>query len=657
MFNRHKNKFIWLALVVVAIGLIVPTHFVVAATSGNDAGGGVITSLFGIDSVLNFCMFLISTVLLAIFHVVGFLLTLAAGLLNISLNLTLHIKDYIQNTTGVYVVWQTIRDVSGMFIIFALLYTSFRMILGLDQGMGKLIKDIIIAGILINFSFFLVGLMIDASNMVSLSIYSGIDPSAQSNSCAVGGSDFNNCSSAQMLNISGKPYQGGLSAIVMGSTNFTNIFASGWLNSDTKNNDVTNSFKIIFLQVVGIIIMIILGMSFIVAAAAFVVRLVLLIFILACSPIWFASWIFPGMKSLSDEFTTHLKSQLIFMPAYMFLLYTALQILISMKLGGNVSVDPTAPEATIVTTAISVFINAAFVVIIVNIPLIGAAKISGLSNTWITKAFSTMKSKTASFAGRGITYGGSLAASKLRTNPAVLSTVSKWSPEAARIVNNNLAKAGSRYDKNQARKIKEHEDTVKQIGTIDRSNYPSEAAATDAEKAAKKAQSTYLEGLDRPSIFTAFVNSPARRKVKYKLDTEVNKEKIVEEHEETKKQLEIHNAAADPAILEKMKENEQSLRSRLLTVSNNSEKEAELNKQIEEAEKKRAEVESLLKTKNLESIKDNIVTLEKQKIELDEKMRRIKKKDQDVARAALALDIQNLIPKKEALGPEQKPKT
>ncbi len=123
---------------------------------------------------------MIAGIMNTVLWVMHWFVVFAGAMLNVSINLTLHIKDFVNATQGVYLVWQTIRDISGLFIIFMLLYASFRLILSKEEGgggigsVGNMIKNIVIAGILINFSFFIVSLLIDASNIVSLAIYNGI---------------------------------------------------------------------------------------------------------------------------------------------------------------------------------------------------------------------------------------------------------------------------------------------------------------------------------------------------------------------------------------------------------------------------------------------------------------------------------------------------
>src|SRR3989344_3362272 len=105
-------------------------------------------------------------------------MTVTGVLLNTSLTLTLNIRDFVTNMVGIYEVWAAIRDLSAMLIIFFVLWAAFQIILGQEKigGLGTLIKNIVIAGVLINLSFFIVGFLIDASNMISFQIYRQMVP-------------------------------------------------------------------------------------------------------------------------------------------------------------------------------------------------------------------------------------------------------------------------------------------------------------------------------------------------------------------------------------------------------------------------------------------------------------------------------------------------
>jgi hypothetical protein len=63
----------------------------------------------------------------------SWLVYLAGSLMNFSINLTMHIKEFVASTDAIYTVWKAIRDISGMFIIFGLLYSAIQLITGFES--------------------------------------------------------------------------------------------------------------------------------------------------------------------------------------------------------------------------------------------------------------------------------------------------------------------------------------------------------------------------------------------------------------------------------------------------------------------------------------------------------------------------------------------
>ncbi len=76
--------------------------------------------------------------------------------------------------------WRIVRDFSNIFFILVLLYISIKMILGLGGAeIKKMIAQVIVAALLINFSMFMTQVVIDASNMLALIFYNKIQVTSQ----------------------------------------------------------------------------------------------------------------------------------------------------------------------------------------------------------------------------------------------------------------------------------------------------------------------------------------------------------------------------------------------------------------------------------------------------------------------------------------------
>jgi hypothetical protein len=84
-------------------------------------------------------------------------------------NSSMYSKEFVRQA------WGIIRDVANIFFIIALLYVAIKTILNLNVSNNKrIIASIVIAALLINFSFFLTNVVIDASNILAKVFYNQI---------------------------------------------------------------------------------------------------------------------------------------------------------------------------------------------------------------------------------------------------------------------------------------------------------------------------------------------------------------------------------------------------------------------------------------------------------------------------------------------------
>ena len=371
MKNRFQ-KIITLAFIIIVI-FAFSTHLT------NAQAGAVATGLFGIDNIWNFFGFVASYIVNAVLWLASWFITVTGLLLDVSITLTLHIKDFVDSTPAVYDIWKTIRDISGLFIIFVLLYAAIKLILGLkSDAFGTLIKNIVIAGVVINFSFFITSIAIDASNVVSLAIYNSIVPENAEQYSS------NNMNTNKILEQSAYGNARNISKIFMNALQIQRNYGPERLN--LKNDSVVSPVKVIITGVTGIVIMFTVGMSFVFAALAFIIRLVILIGLLAFSPIWFAAKVVPMIGDYANDWIKTLKNQLIFMPVYLLLMYAAISILNKTTVFnygslGNLSSNS---QGLVPTEYIAFAINAAFIIIMLNAPLLAALKL-GAGNGLLNK--------------------------------------------------------------------------------------------------------------------------------------------------------------------------------------------------------------------------------------------------------------------------------
>ncbi len=368
--------------------------------------------------------------------------------LSVSINITTHIGDFFDKMPALGEVWIVIRNLSSVFIIFILIYSSISTILGINTSQTKtLIGKIIVVGLLINFSLFFTKLAIDASNIVSLQFYRAIAPQA-----------------SLSLDVKNLYNDGGLSNIFMASLKIPTIYQ----NKSAVSGAVDIPLSIGIATFAGMIMMVTASISFFAAAIAFSARTAILLFVMALSPLYFAGMIFPEVKKKSDKLYELFMGQLLFMPAYLFLMYVALRIISSPGFkeifNQNASGIAPAGEGPFGATFISVIIQYVIALFFINIPLIAAIEMGAVGAKWAPDA----KSVTGFFgqhtAGRGAKWAqGKLATSGFAArNP----NLAVWTNKGlGQVSSGSFGGTKGGYEKRFKDYVKDRTDYVKKIKT------------------------------------------------------------------------------------------------------------------------------------------------------------------------------------------------
>jgi hypothetical protein len=194
-------------------------------------------------------------------------------------------------TTNVEAIWTVIRDLANMGFIFVLLYTAIMTIFGKGEYQ-KTIRNMVIAALLINFSLFITEAVIDAANVLSLLFYKAISA-------------------------------GGLNATTGLASSFMDVFGITNLYHIT---DALKGTQLTIMGVAGSVIMLIVSFSFMAAAVMFMIRFVVLLLVIALSPIMFVGMIIPGMDKNLKTWKDTLIGQAFFAPVYFALTWVALMV-------------------------------------------------------------------------------------------------------------------------------------------------------------------------------------------------------------------------------------------------------------------------------------------------------------------------------------------
>lgn len=207
-----------------------------------------------------------------------------------------------KDLTAISDAWEAIRDLANMTFIFILLYAAIQTILGIGRDVKKLIVNVIIVAILINFSLFFTQVVIDASNILAILFYDAIAPGALA-VADVGKALSTPGISDAFMNL-------------MGLQSLYDIRAMGQIPDGTLT-----------IALMGSIMLLIAAVVFIAAAIMFIVRYALLIMILILSPLALMGFILPGIKTYADKWKDSLIGQAIFAPVYFMLIWISLRVL------------------------------------------------------------------------------------------------------------------------------------------------------------------------------------------------------------------------------------------------------------------------------------------------------------------------------------------
>ena len=230
----------------------------------------------------------------------------ASGVLLVQvLDFTLvNMSTNLNSIAGINIAWTVFRDLANMFFIFILLYAAISQILQLGSP-KKIITNVVIIAILINFSLFFTKMIIDASNIVTIGFYNQIAQSA-----GTSGTESNGLAGPFIKQ--------------MGLTSIWSLDAGGNGGALSTEDPFTQIF---FTGIMGSVFLIVAAFVFFAANLMFIKRFVTLMFLLILSPIAYVMTLIPAGKSISKKWWGALFDNVLFAPAYMIMLYASLLVL------------------------------------------------------------------------------------------------------------------------------------------------------------------------------------------------------------------------------------------------------------------------------------------------------------------------------------------
>jgi hypothetical protein len=246
--------------------------------------------------------------------IAGTLLWVAGHIFDLSIYLSIStLNSWFQQNTGISSAWKVMRDLANLCFIFILLYIALGTVFEL-AGMSepkKLIINVIIIALLVNFSGFITRVVIDSSNIIAYEFYSKMSGPGTFSQDGTGGPTF-----------------AGIGWRFVEKLDLTRYYV------DTSGSNLQNpqiqrlSFFGIIIQTFGNILLI-LAATFVLLTASimFIIRSIYLIFLYIFGPLAFVSQIIPSQSGYFKQWKDKLIAQAFFAPAFLAPLYVVFLIL------------------------------------------------------------------------------------------------------------------------------------------------------------------------------------------------------------------------------------------------------------------------------------------------------------------------------------------
>lgn len=263
--------------------------------------GGIWSAGKAADYVFNEIIIGIAWVFL---EVASTLLGIASSLLNtVLLYGVVQFATYFGSSIGIQAGWTVLRDVGNILLIFSFVFIGIATILGLESyGVKKALPRLLMFAVLLNFSLFAASVVIDTSNLVATSVYQAAGACIASDP-------------AQCANI-------GLSSVVADRLGVGTL-----LNLDTIGTAVTaGDTKAMVAMIMITLFIMITATTFLAAAILFIIRTIVLVFILVTSPVGFAGMVVPPLKKFATQWWDTLFAQSFFAPVYLLLMLISLKV-------------------------------------------------------------------------------------------------------------------------------------------------------------------------------------------------------------------------------------------------------------------------------------------------------------------------------------------
>ncbi len=261
------------------------------------------------------------------------LLWLSALLFNALVSISIS-STLIASSAFIPDAWGVVRDISNIFFILVLLFIAIQTILGIGGhgGPKKMIAQVIIMALLINFSMFFTKVVIDTANILALVFYNKMEVTT-------------NVNGQREVYTPSTPYEKDLSGAMMKSFDPTQLLTKEFFDKAKVTRVLGRErvdevpFGIIFtIILVSGMIMLFAAYAFFISGLSFLGRLIQLWILIIFSPFAFVSSTIPILEKVQGigwkEWLHSLISTAFMAPIFMFFMYLIFR-LVNSNIFGN----------------------------------------------------------------------------------------------------------------------------------------------------------------------------------------------------------------------------------------------------------------------------------------------------------------------------------
>ncbi len=248
------------------------------------------------------------------FQAAGYFMNSMGVLLDFALQQTIDSKIY--NDLGVIAAgWTVVRDIANMLFIFVLLYIAITTILGMaGHNTMTMLRNVIIAALLINFSLFFTKMIIDAGNIIAVGFWNNM------------GKKTVNGPNGPMVTYVGP------SETLRRGLDLQEVLANPTTprannpSAATKGPPEPNDMTMATIYAGGAILMFIAGYVFLAGAIMMIIRSITLIFLMILSPFAFVGVILPKTAGYASKWWDRLLSEVMVAPVFLAMIYIVVAI-------------------------------------------------------------------------------------------------------------------------------------------------------------------------------------------------------------------------------------------------------------------------------------------------------------------------------------------